>query len=62
MGASEGAFMLMFKSLFPTSILGSAMLISRGLSFYLFVIVTGLFILLNIIYDKLCKKNKSNGV
>lgn len=61
-GASEGAFMLMFKSLFPTSILGSAMLISRGLSFYLFVIVTGLFILLNIIYDKLCKKNKSNGV
>ena len=37
-GASEGVFMLMFKSLFPVNVLSSAMLISRGVSFYLFVV------------------------
>lgn len=58
-GASEGAFMLVFKSLFPASVLSSAMLVSRGVSFYLFVVISGFIILSSIIYEKLCKKNKS---
>lgn len=61
-GASEGAFMLIYKSMFPASFLTSGMLISRGISFYLFVIITGIFILISIIYRKLCKKSKSNVV
>lgn len=43
-GISEGTFMLMFKLLFPTTILSSAMLLSRGISFYLFVLITGIII------------------
>lgn len=41
-GASEGSFMILFKVLFPTSILTSAMLLSRGISFYAFVIISGI--------------------
>lgn len=44
MGISEGSFMICFKLLFPTSILSSAMIISRGISFYLFIIISGLLI------------------
>jgi len=37
--------MSIYKVLFPTSILSSAMLVSRGVSFYLFVLISGSFIL-----------------
>lgn len=52
MGASEGAFMVIFKMFFPASILSSAMIISRGISFYLFVIISLIFIIGFIIFDK----------
>ena len=58
-GISEGGFLTMFKMFFPTSILSSAMLISRGVSFYLFVIITGIIILSFIVYDKY-KSRKAN--
>ncbi|MEG0918927.1 MAG: lysylphosphatidylglycerol synthase transmembrane domain-containing protein [Anaerovoracaceae bacterium] len=45
-GVSEGGFMMLFKTLFTTGIISSAVLLSRGLSFYLYVIITGLFILI----------------
>lgn len=45
-GISEGTFMLMFKILFPENILSSAMLLSRGISFYLFVFLTGIIIMI----------------
>ena len=57
MGASEGAFMVMFKMFFPASILSSAMIISRGISFYLFVIISLILIIIFIVIDKY--KNKS---
>ena len=53
-GVSEGAFLIMFKIFFNKSILESAMLISRGISFYLFVIITGISILTFSIKDKTC--------
>lgn len=53
MGASEGSFMIIFKLLFPTALLGSAMLISRGISFYLFVIISAILIFGFIVYDKI---------
>lgn len=39
-GASEGGFLLLFSLLFPKELLSPAMLLSRGLSFYLFVFVS----------------------
>ena len=44
-GVSEGGFMAIYNLLFPAQILGSAMLLSRGISFYLFVILSGLSLL-----------------
>lgn len=55
-GVSEGAFLIIFKLFFKESILKSAMLISRGISFYLFVIITGILILIFTIKDKTCLK------
>lgn len=45
-GSSESSFLTLFKTLFPASSLSSAMLLSRGISFYLFVIISGLIVLL----------------
>lgn len=59
MGISEGSFMIMFKMFFPVEVLGSAMIISRGISYYLFICITGLFILLFMLIKNIQnKKNK----
>ena len=42
LGVSESAFMMLFRTLFPQSLLSGAMVLSRGVSFYLFVLVSGL--------------------
>lgn len=52
MGVSEGSFMILFKMFFPATIISSAMLLSRAISFYIFVIITGLLILLFVILEK----------
>ena len=46
MGVGEGGFLTVFRMLFPAQLLGSAMVLSRGVSFYLFVALTGLGVLL----------------
>lgn len=59
MGVSEGGFMILFKMFFPSTILSSAMIISRGISFYLFVIISAILIILFILIDKLALKKAS---
>lgn len=59
MGVSEGSFVILFKMFFPGTILSSAMLISRGISFYLFVIVVGLFLFIFFGIEKYRKYKKS---
>lgn len=44
-GASEGGFMMLFRTFFPTGVLTSAMLVSRGISYYIFLIISGLVVL-----------------
>lgn len=41
-GITESGFVVLFKALFPTTILSGAMLLSRGISFYLFVLISGI--------------------
>lgn len=55
MGVSEGSFVVMFKVFFPVSVLSSAMIISRGISFYLFIIIS--IILIGIYTLVWAKKN-----
>ena len=41
-GASESGFVILFTALFPASLLNSAMMLSRGISFYLFLLISGI--------------------
>lgn len=51
-GVSESAFVILFKTLFPASMMGSAMILSRGISFYAMVAFTGIFILISHVHLK----------
>ena len=55
-GASESGFLMLFKLFFPISILNEAMILSRGISFYLFILLSGAFLLIKWIND--CKVYK----
>lgn len=57
-GVSEGNFVKMFKNLFIQDIVTSAVLISRGVSFYLLILISGLLVLFNIIFKKTKTKNE----
>lgn len=57
-GISEGTFMVMFKLFFPSALLGSAMIISRGISFYFFVLLSALGVIWSFFKSK--KKAKKS--
>ncbi len=44
-GVNETGFSLLYNSIIPKNFVDSAMLLSRGISFYLFVIITGIILL-----------------
>ena len=52
-GVSETGFAIMYKHLFPTYIVETSMLLSRGVSFYLLVILSGITILIIGLKNKL---------
>ena len=56
-GVSETGFAVVYNFLFPTAIVETGMILSRGLSFYLLVIITGL-ILITISLVKKIKQRK----
>ena len=43
-GLSEGGFLLLYQTVFPAAVLPGAMLLSRSVSFYLFLLLTGVFL------------------
>lgn len=51
-GVSEGAFIEIFKSIYSKTMLNGAMLLSRGVNFYLFVIISCIVVGINTIRDK----------
>lgn len=61
-GSSESSFLTLFKTLFPVSTLSSAMLLSRGISFYLFVIISGIVVLFIGIFKKNLKEKYMNNM
>ena len=56
-GASESVFLGLYMTVFPEEILSSAMLLNRGINFYLFVLVSMVVVLINIVLLKR-RKNK----
>lgn len=51
-GVSEGAYLAIFESAFPKTMLDGAMLLTRGVNFYLFVGISALAVIINIIKTK----------
>lgn len=51
-GVSEGAFMEIFKNVFPHTIISSAVLLNRGVNFYLFVLISGIVVIINQFKEK----------
>lgn len=43
-GLSEGGFLLLYRAMFPAALLPGAMMLSRAVSFYLFLLLAGLFL------------------
>lgn len=51
-GVSEGGFLSIFKSIFIGGTISGAMLINRGISFYLYVIISGIVVIVNLFRAK----------
>ena len=62
-GVSEGAFMEIFKKVYPKNMISSAVLLSRGINFYLYVLISGIITIINhIICRKTNKVDKEEGI
>lgn len=46
-GVSEGGYLAIFETVFPGTMLNSAMLLTRGVNFYLFVAVSAIIVIIN---------------
>jgi len=46
-GVSEGAFIEIFRNIYPINMIKSATLIHRGINFYLFVLISGIIVIVN---------------
>lgn len=57
-GVSEGGFLAIFKSIFTQDQLRSAMLLSRGVNFYLFVVISSIIVMVSTLRDKRKQKQE----
>lgn len=55
-GVSEGGFLGIFKNAFPETIISSAMLLSRGVNFYLLIIISSTVVIVNTLKNKKVKE------
>lgn len=51
-GVSEGAFTEIFRNVYPATMMSSAVLLNRGINFYLFVLISGIIVIINQIKTK----------
>lgn len=57
-GVSEGGFLEIFRNVYSDNILNEAMLLNRGVNFYLFVVISSIIVMLYTVRDK--KEEKLN--
>lgn len=55
-GVSEGGFLGIFKNVFPETIISSAMLLSRGVNFYLLIIISAIAVIVSTLKNKKVKE------
>ena len=51
-GVSEGGFLGIFKKAFPEATISSAMLLSRGINFYLLILISVIVVMINTLKEK----------
>lgn len=51
-GVSEGAFIAIFKKIYTESKINGAMLLNRGVNFYLFVVISAMVVMINTLKEK----------
>ena len=51
-GISESVFLTLYLNVFGENLLASGMILSRGITFYLFMIISLIVVLVNIVYIK----------
>lgn len=51
-GVTEGAFMEIFRTIYEKTMIHSAVLLNRGVNFYLFVLISGIVVIINEIKGK----------
>ena len=57
-GASEGGFLGIFRNAFPETIISSAMLLTRGANFYLFIIISAIIVMISTFREKRIEKKQ----
>jgi len=57
-GVSEATFMRIYRNMFPEIILGSAMVITRFINFYIFIVYSGLSLMFFIVKDNFSTNSK----
>ena len=55
-GVSEGGFIAIFKNVFPETLISSAMLLNRGINFYLLMIISMISVIISTLRTKELKK------
>ena len=56
-GVSEGGFMSIFKTVFPSSVISSSMILTRGINFYFYVLISGIVVIVSTLKSKKEEKN-----
>ena len=51
-GVSEGVFMSIFKNVFPANVISSSMILTRGVNFYFYVIISGIVVIISTLKSK----------
>ena len=59
-GVSEGAFVAIFTPIFTEKLIKGAVLLNRGISFYLFVLICGIIVIYNTLKDGKAQKEEQN--
>lgn len=59
-GVSEGGFLAIFRHVYSENMVNSAMLLSRGINFYLFVLISSIVSMISTIIDKKQKLGMKN--
>lgn len=60
-GVSEGGFLGIFRNAFPETVISSAMLLSRGVNFYLLILISAIVVVISTFRDRkenVAKENK----